>query len=199
MTQKRVRNVEADCGEHISHYVKRLITLQKEVLLDIEGEFNGVTFHVTESSTQEELLAYFDVELKRKRKEYEESDAYKMRQKEKEIELKGLNEEAAILIDQLRTLDFSDYKKVLLWTKDFQPYSDRRGVLIPKDEILWLFAANGYKINANTKENFNKKDPENYARYIIGQALDGIEKIGAIHPMVVTFTERWEKEFSVKE
>lgn len=200
MTEKRIRKIEAQLGDHISHYVQKLI--QEKLRLhehpQIEGEFNGVVFHVTNNSTEEELLTYFDQELDRQRKEYEQSDVYKQRQQEEEVKRIVFNEESAILIDELRNLNFSDYREVLHWTKRYQPYSDYSGVNVPKEEILTLFTKNGYEVNANTYEKFKSEDPENHARWIIGQALDGIDKIGAMHPMVVTFTERWENKFLVK-
>ena len=201
MENKRIRKIEAEMGDHIVHFVKRLIA-EKKRLIDhsfIEGEFNHVLFHVTDDSTEQELLAHFNAELDRQRAEYEASDAYKLRQQENEAELEILNTEAAVLMEQLRTLDVSDYKKVLFWIKKFQPYSDRSGVTFSKREILERFTQNGYLPNANVGENFKNENEENHARWIIGQALDGIQTVGAMHQMVVIFAERWEEKFLVSQ
>lgn len=197
MTEKRIRTIEANCGEHIAHYVNRLLEEKKRLTEHpvVNGEFNGVLFGVTEFSTEEALLSFFDAEMTRKRKEYEESAEYKQRQRERIEQLNVLSVKTSMLMDELRILDFSDYKNVLKWVKKFQPYSNDSGLAVPKEEILHLFATNGYEINVNTYAQFNSDDEENHARWIIGQALDGIEKVGAMHPMVVTFTERWENKF----
>lgn len=201
MTEKRVRQIEAEMGDYITTYVTRLIEEKKRLKQHpmIEGEFNGVIFHVTNDTTEEELLVFFDTERDRLRAEYQASEAYKAHQKEEQSVLQMLNQEASALVEQLRTLDLTDYKEALKWVKTYQPYSDRSGVHVPKEEILELFTENGYEINANTYEQFQINDSENHARWIIGQALDGIEKLGAMHPMVVTFTERWEEKFLVSQ
>lgn len=201
MTEKRMRWIEAEIGEHITSYVKRLIEEKKRLKEHplIEGEFNGVIFQVTNDAREDALLAFFNAERERLRAEYVASDAYKKQQEAKEIALKELNQEATLLFEQLQTLDFSDYKTVLTWVKKYQPYSDHSGVIVPKGEILIVFTQNGYEVNADIQDKFQMNDPEIHARWIISKALDSIEKIGAMHPMVATFIEHWEEKFLIRQ
>lgn len=209
-------HLESHLGEHIHQYVERLIKRKEKLSVKtignmhegnwskdggwngaITGEFNGVKFYVTKDATQASLLQYFDETMDSQREAYKNSDEYKKKQKEEEKELLYLNRQANTLVSELQTLDFSDYQKVLFWVNQFQPYSNRTGVNSFSDTVLKTFAAHGYEINAYTGEAFDENNPEKYARYIIGQALDGISLIGAMHPLVESFTTKWKEKFAI--
>lgn len=64
-----------------------------------------------------------------------------------------------------------------------------------KTKLLFRLKAFGFKSNDCTGKQFNGEDPANFARYIIGQAMDGLQSMGAIHQMVHIFTGQWMTKF----
>ena len=205
---KILRTIDGDCGEHISNFAGRLLSrwqvmseynnVKDFTTIDdfaIKGTFNGTSLIVTKDSTVESILKDYNDQLEIAHQKYINSDEYKERQIQEKIELTRLNKESENLMNVFNTLDFNDYKQVLFWLCKIQPYSDRIGVNVPKDKIFNKLLINGYKVNVNCEEDFNEEDPENFARYIIGQCMNGLDRIGAIHYMAVRFTEDWKKRY----
>ena len=84
---------------------------------------------------------------------------------------------------------------ILSWIIDVQDLSDDVYVKVPKKDILEYFNKNGYYSNVNTGSNFKEDDPDNHARYIIGQALENLETVGAIHRVIKQFASDWIERF----
>ena len=100
-------------------------------------------------------------------------------------------------MEQLPNLDFANQEAVLDWICEFQDPSDHIGVAKNQGEVLKIFAEHGYQTSVNTGEAFNGEDRDNFARYIVGQALDGLKgDVGAIHQVVHKFTDDWKKKFA---
>ncbi|OGZ11660.1 MAG: hypothetical protein A3D67_00515 [Candidatus Lloydbacteria bacterium RIFCSPHIGHO2_02_FULL_51_22] len=68
-------------------------------------------------------------------------------------------------------------------------------VVKQKDVVIATFAAKGYHPNVNCGQDFHGDDRDNFARYIIGQALGNLACVGAIHQVVQRFTNDWKKKF----
>lgn len=186
---------EAFAGEMVTDYAKRLIDYRNYRQHDINGEFNGVTVIVTEESTPESIYEDYKKQLEEQQKAYEQTEEYKLRQIEREERAKNLNYESTYMLGQLFTINWSNYDQILTWLHDYQPISDHVDVKVPKEQLIKLFTENGYGINVNTGKNFDKENEENFARYIIGQALDNFEHVGAIHPILQKFVNDWKEKF----
>ncbi len=52
-----------------------------------------------------------------------------------------------------------------------------------------------FDINANIGEKFNKEDPENVAKWIVGQALDMINEGYEPHHMTIEEINKWKQKF----
>lgn len=71
MTLKRIRKIEADIGEHIEHFIQRLLVQKKHLTNHpvIKGEFNEIVVEVFDYSTKEDLLNDYYAKCKQRRNE----------------------------------------------------------------------------------------------------------------------------------
>ena len=61
--------------------------------------------------------------------------------------------------------------------------------------IASIFRERGYVADACTEDAYDGEDRDNAARYIIGQAIANLDRMGAIHPMCGEFVRRWRAKF----
>lgn len=93
-----------------------------------------------------------------------------------------------ILMEQLLNLDFNNQEALLDWICEFQNLSDYIGVVTDQEKVLGIFAEHSYQ------KAFNREDRDNFARYIIGQVLSGLQgDTGAISQVVHKFHGKVEK------
>jgi len=100
-------------------------------------------------------------------------------------------------IEQLKTLDFVNLALVLDWLCEVQPLTDTIGNDDMCSEIVDIFNKHEFKANVNVGSYYDGNDKYNVALYIIGQALDCLQSIGAIHPVVIGFTKQWKNKFLI--
>lgn len=98
-------------------------------------------------------------------------------------------------MQKLPTLDFANLVSIIDWLGDIRDASDRGDVVKDPMLIVGAFRRHGYVANAGLDGNYNKEDEESVARFIIGQALDGLENDGAIHPLFHLNTRIWRLKF----
>jgi hypothetical protein len=190
--------LEVFAGEHIGRAAGRLVAAAKATNAMVEATFNGVRLVATPLSTAGEICRRYDDECHRQAAEWRNSPEGKAAAERDRAELARLQSCADRLLGRLPSLDFADQAAVLDWVCRFQPASDRVGVRFPRELILSTFARNGYHPNMNVGDAFDPEDRENVARYIVGQALDGLAKVGAIHPMACKFAADWREKFAGK-
>lgn len=111
------------------------------------------------------------------------------------IGVKEMQLQADKLIEEMKNLDFKNYDLLLPWLSSIQPYTGDIRLSIPTRQIVNILEDNGYISGENCGQNFNENDKENFARYIVGQCLDGLGRLGSIHPIIVRFTDDWMKKF----
>lgn len=98
-------------------------------------------------------------------------------------------------IVKLQSLDFTNQVEILDWICSIQDASDHTDVHTDSTFILMLFNMNGYLPDVNTGDEFDGDDPDNFARYIIGQALSGLRTVGVVHHVVTRFAGEWKNKF----
>jgi hypothetical protein len=208
--------IEGIPGEDISMFAKRLVELNtvkendilshfaqltsnltniKHVKDEIVGSFNGISLKVSATSTVASIVQDYSNQINSKKEAYLNSQELKDSEQKNKIKLEKLNNDVIFVINKLIDLDFQDSFATLKWMSELQPYSYEVGVNIPTKEIVEKFASYGYVINANTDEEFNGENKDNYARYIIGQCLAGLSKSKEIHPIMHDFLAKWEAKF----
>lgn len=186
---------EPMAGENISETVERMIALAKETDGSVKVKFNDVELMATRSSIAEDIVADFHAKLQEAAEKYHKSPEGQRAARESEDRKQEAQRKADALMEQLPNLDFNDQKAVLDWICEFQGPSDHIGVVKDGEKVVKIFAEHGYQPNVNTGEAFNGEDRDNFARYIIGQALSGLQSdVGAIHQIVHKFTNDWKKK-----
>ena len=180
--EKQHQEIKETWGQNIADFAQQLINSAKESNQEVTGTFNGIDLVVSPDSDllAYDLVQYFHQESKKRAEEYRKSPEGIQAAKEAEERRQNMQEKADQLITGLDSLDFSDYEAVLEWICDFQKVSGKI-VSFYKSKIISVFKDYGFNIDVNTGSEFNKEDAENFAKYIVGQALDGINKVGAIH------------------
>ncbi|MDP1689811.1 MAG: hypothetical protein Q8L52_01230 [bacterium] len=123
------------------------------------------------------------------------SKAEKLRQAARDIDAKQARMDE--LIKHLDTLDFSDVGKVLEWCVAFEELSDTdvERTVGDTNKIVAKFAEHGYVPGMNTGAEYKEEDKENSAKYIIGQALDGLENAGFISRAIGQSSDDWKAKF----
>lgn len=188
---------EPMAGENVSTTAERMIALAKETKGSVRAKFNDIELTATEDSTAEDIVSGFQTKIAEAAETYRKSPEGQRAARESEERKEEAQRKADALMEQLPNLDFSNQEAVLDWICEFQDPSDYIGVVKDQRKVLEIFAEHGYQPGVNTGEAFNGEDGDNFARYIVGQALDGLRgDVGAIHQVVHKFTDDWKKKFA---
>jgi len=183
-------------GESISKAAERMVALAKETKGNVRAKFNDIQLTATEDSTAKDIVTDFHTKIQEAVEKYRKSPEGQRVVRESEERRQEAQRKADVLMEQLPNLDFNNQEAVLVWICEFQNPSSRIGVVKDQEKVLRIFAEHGYQPGVNTGEAFNGEDSDNFARYIIGQALDGLrDDVGAIHHIVHKFTDEWKKKF----
>lgn len=178
-------------GTHIEDAARDLVEAVAAGASEALGEFNDITLTAKPGTTAAEIETFYHVEMAARAEAYRKSPAGIKDAADREEATKQGQALADALMAELETLDISDSGVALDWLCRFQGPSDDIGVRKDAHRVVQTFVERGYGVNVNLGDEFNENDRENYARYIIGQALHGLQHIGAIHGMVGVFRDRW--------
>lgn len=175
-----------------------MVALASQTKDTVKAEFNDIELTANQDSNAESIVAYYGKEMARRAEVYRNSPDGKKAAREREERKAAAQQKHDDLMRSLPNPNFADDVAVLDWLCEFQDSSDDIGVVKQQDVVLAIFAANGYYPSVNTGKDFNKDNRDNFARYIIGQALDNLQcEVGAIHPIIHKFTDDWKKKFLV--
>lgn len=141
------------------------------------------------------IMDAYKAECNRRAEAYRQSDEGKRAAREREERKAEAQRKVDDLMRELPHLDFRNLNEVISWVERLQPASDHAGVIVPVNVVIGAFREHGFEANANTGDAFDGNDERNYAGCVVGQALDGLSSMGAIHPMVVDFADRWRTLF----
>lgn len=189
-----MKTYKPECGDSI---VK---TAQVMVEMALPGEpvmavFNGIEVTASFGDSADKIVQDFWTKSERRHEEYINSPEYKEQQQQDEERKVALQLKLDALLQKLPSLNFADVTSVLDWLCELQEPTDHIGTVAPVNAILARFALKGYYPNVNTGANFKKDDGDNYARYIIGQALENLTRVGSIHGFIHHFTAGWKLQF----
>ncbi len=161
-----------------------------------EGEFNGVTMLADGRMSAEEIVAKWTRDMDEKAVAYRNSPQGEAAQAESEARVTSLQEAHDLAMQDLRTLDWSSDVVVLDWICRIQDATDHVGVVVRARDIVDAFRQHGFEPGANCGEAFKADDRDNVHRYIVGQALDNLMSIGAIHGVIHKFAGNWKTRFA---
>lgn len=151
--------------------------------------FNDICINAAEyQTTADSLVRFFHEESDRRMKEYEQSPKgiAKRQVQETRNNYRDTYRNALMFgLENAPQVIFKDQLLALNWLCEIEDGRDLNGKLIVK-----IFNQNGYFENVNTEENFDENSIDNYARYIIGQALNFLSESNTIHQMVLHFRDK---------
>lgn len=186
--------IHPQAGIHITTFAKALVNAAAEHGA-AKGTFNGVEIVADRAATCESLCAEWDQKREAAAVAYRNSPEGKAAAAKREAEVQTRQERHDALMRDLATLDFANDVAMLDWLCAIQDSTDDVSVLVNKPVILAEFSRAGFKSGANCGDEFNPDDRENVFRYIVGQALDGLESVGAIHGIIHKFAADWKAMF----
>ena len=173
--------IEFSAGQHIDRAAVQLVEAAK-AHGSASGAFNGVEMTACPTSTAGEIVENWSRDM----------DASAVA---REAEIARLQEVHNHAMQDLISLDWSDDVAVLDWVCRIQDATDHIGVVVRGAEIVGAFASHGFDVGANCGAEFRPDVRDNVHRYIVGQALDNLAHVGAIHGVIHKFSANWKRRF----
>lgn len=184
---------EPEPGENVEHTARRLCAAA-QIHGEARAKFNDVELLATPESTAAGVVESFLAECNRRSTAYWQSPKGQAAKREAEEQVKAMQERHDELMLALPSLDFTNAGDVLDWLCAMQGASDHVGVTVRKAEILSAFAAGGFLPGVNCGDDFRRGDRDNELHWLVGQALDTLENVGAIHGIVLKFAADWRRD-----
>ena len=188
--------VKARPGEYIGRVDARAVQVANQRSEEHWFRFNDMILTVTPGATESDVIAEYERRDRERVAAYEASPEGQRRAAEAAGQVKRAQADVDLAVLALDKLDFRDVNAVLAWCERFTTAADLIGVNAPRAEILSWFRMCGWMPNMNCDAEFNGEDRDNFAGYVIGQALDGIDKMGVPHPLLHGFVEQWRQKFA---
>lgn len=185
--------IEATAGEHIRRTAERMVAMVRTAKR-VKCRFNDILLLADRDSTVDGLVAEFNQRCEARAKAYRESPEGKRAQAEADERRHNLQVAADELMAGLDRLDFSNVAALLDWLCAIEDARDHIGVTVDVSRIVATFGAHGYLPNVNCGADYKEDDPDNSARWLIGQALS-VPYV----PLVRHFTEQWKAKFVTAE
>lgn len=177
-------------GTHINVAIKKALEIAREENEDVNFTFNGINFVIKSVDDECCALKKYNEISNEEYEKWKNSDEGKRQERERKERIE--NEKGNIRKLLSNPPNFCDEMSVLDWLMEIE---NCNSVYIYGNDIIKLFEKNGYISNVNCGEDYNKDDKDNVLRYIVGQALDGIDKVGAIHPVLTRFVEDFKRDY----
>ncbi|MBI2454037.1 MAG: hypothetical protein HYV54_00450, partial [Parcubacteria group bacterium] len=168
-------------GEDISVTAQRMVDLANENGGTVMAEFNGIKLKTNRSKDSKVAIAAIMADYSSKRlhrvKVYRNSPEGKRAAADAKKRKKRVRYQMDEAMGELDSLDFSDLNAVISWLEKVRDPSDHVDVIVSGKQIVEIFRGHGYEPNVNCGKDFNGEDRENFARWLIGQALDNLGSI----------------------
>jgi acetolactate synthase regulatory subunit len=190
------KELNARAGQHIGDFAAELVQAAKEHG-SARGKHNDIEIVADATSTPESLVAQWQKKMDDAHVAYINSPEGIAAAAEREARIVAHQERHDDLVRDLSSIDFKDDVAVLDWLCAIQESTDHVGVMVAKQRIITAFHVAGFVANANCGAAFDGEDRDNYFRWIVGQALDGIESV-AIHGVIHKFTGDWKLKFCAR-
>lgn len=184
--------LEASAGEHISGFAKRLTEAAK--VAGARGTFNGVALRVDCFSTVDEVCSSYSRQMEAAAVAYRNSPEGIAAERKREASIQAAQDTHDALVRDLASLDFKNDVAVLDWLCAIQDATDHSGVAVNKATILDTFSRHGFAANVNCGADYKPDDRDNAFRYLVGQAMDGLQSV-AIHGIIHKFAVDWKAKF----
>lgn len=179
-------------GEHINSFAARMVARANKTREPISGVFNEIELTAEPGGDAATIVRTFESEMDARAKAYRESPAGIAAAEKRAAEIAARQKEYDALVARLPDLDMADRPAVLRWLCRFQDAADDIGVAKHASRaVIDHFAQHGLVAGMNCDEYHDKDNPENVFGWIVGQAMDGIERVGAPMGILHHFAEQW--------
>lgn len=183
---------EVNWGESVDHAIAGMRAQADAAGAVVTAQFNEVELVVAPGATQAAVKAEWHAELQRRSDAYRASPEGRAAAAKRVADVAAQQRDTDALIEEMRsTLNAEDIPGLIRWFDKLTDAADDVGVRSPSSEILTWFADRGYEPGVNTGSEYRPDDRENTARYLIGQALDGVRTCGVPHPIFHKFAAEW--------
>lgn len=187
--------IEIRGGETISSAIDSLIKQSKDCNSSVFAIFNDIKIVVSPDSNKEFVFNKFKEDQNKLITEYLMSEEYIQKTKTLNKEQVKLQEKLNSIIQNEFPTSKSSKKDILIFLEKLQPYTDFIGLNVQVNKILNGLIKLGFKENVNCNELFKENDENNFADYIIGQAMDQLIVMNCIHPSVCIHIKFWMEKF----
>lgn len=189
-----MQTIDFMAGTHISAAAVQLVEAAK-AHGSARAKFNDIELIADADISPEAIIDQFDRDSAARAQAYRQSPEGVAAAKASTDEIEGLQAEADKLVGRLADLDFADQGAVLTWLGELQPCSDRIGVKVDGQLVLAAFATHDLTPDMCVGPAFNGDDCDVFYRWLVGQALDGLERGPAIHGIFHKFAAEWRDRF----
>jgi hypothetical protein len=190
-----MRTYDASPGEHIETAIKGAIALAAQHQEPVALDFNDTRIVVSRTCDPAERLKAWEAVMEEKRKAYWTPERLAEKQSKDAADQIRLDEHIAMLPH----VAWADADAVCRWLCEFESRSFIH-TKCDRPALLKTFADHGYLPNVNLSNPGESEadwkarvGQEGAMRYVIGQGLDGTEKVGCPHSMIHVFYERLSK------
>lgn len=182
---------QVNIGQHFISAIREMAEMANRSKAEVKMEFNGKEYSVLPGVDVQEVVDAFEKKLRDEEEEYRKSPECAERERVWAAERLAQTEKFNELWEVKP--DFTDLDSVVDWLCKLSIIDS---INMSNFGIVEVFEENGYLPNAYTYDKFDIDSREIFARWLIGQALDGINIVGAIHPVFMNHAKQWKtREF----
>lgn len=188
-----MRTIEFMPGTRVDEAAAELVHVA-EKYGEAQGSFNQIMLTAKRDTAPEDIVEYFHRESAARAEAWRNSPEGKAYEARRVADVATNQAVHDRLVAQLPELDFGNPVSVLNWLCAIQGATDHAGVSVNKAAILEAFTAHGFTPGANCGADFRADDSDNVFRWLVGQALDGLQHV-AIHGVIHDFAAGWKAKF----
>lgn len=188
--------IQFSAGTHANKAARQLAELANNWNETYTGKFNGITMVADPGCKAHNILQAFWAEQERRSEEYRNSPEGKRAAQEAEDRKNNCQAVIDELMQRFETLDYENLDELVQFFDEMADPSDHIGVSFDRQRIVDTFAQHDFVASMNCGDEFDGDNRENFAGYLIGQALSGLSSIGAIHHIYHKFAAEWRGKFA---
>lgn len=185
------RETYFEVGEHVKRAAQKLVDAGKGSW----GKFNDIRLEYLTGDDADSIAARYTADMKAQSEAYSRSPAGIEAERQRLQRIADDQAKHDALMGSLDALDWTSDVAVLNWLCAMQEPSDHIGVKVERDKILSAFRDHGFISGANCGPLYKPDDRDNVFRYLVGQAMDGLQSV-AIHGVIHKFAADWKKKFA---
>lgn len=182
---------EPMAGDWIDNACQEAVKLAIENGDTVTFKFNDIEMTAGPGDDPALLSRFFSQESARRYEEYQRSPQGIAAAEERRCRLHQSQIRMDALMDDMKATFDTGLDGVVDWLSQYTPLADDNGVSARINIVHNALLAAGYINNEYTGDAFVKGDKRIVGRYIVGQAINCMERGMPPHPMLVSFAEQY--------